>query len=98
MKQEEPSIGRIVHAVIADKHGEPIVRPAIVVYVWDKASGCCNLQVFIDGSNDVSAIGPHGPAATLWKTSVLHSEEPQLGTWHWPPRVKPSQSEMGALE
>ncbi len=60
-------------------------------------NGCCQLQVFTDGSNDVPCNQPyidqmktlHGidpkevAHGHFWKTSVLFSEEPKPNTWHW---------------
>lgn len=101
--------GRIVHFVMPNgKH-----RPAIVVQVWrvpysdgpepiTKApeSGCSNLQVFSDSTNDVPwdehereqflnyTIPEEGVRRGLfWKTSVLFSEEPKPNTWHWPEKA-----------
>lgn len=66
--------GRIVHYVIAD--GEH--RPAIVVKVWSKESGVCNLVQFTDSKND----GECG--LTAWRTSINPDEdEKRPGTWHW---------------
>jgi hypothetical protein len=83
--------GRIVHYVMPNGQH----RPAIVVKVWN-SNGMANLQVFTDGPNDlpftleekeqfsnfgmVLADVHHGH---VWKTSILFSEEPKLGTWHW---------------
>lgn len=77
--------GRIVHYVMDRPYsaGEaPEVRPAVVVRVWDAHTGCVNLQVFIDGTND----GYESARGTVWKTSRLYSEGGEAGTWHWPPR------------
>jgi len=75
---DELTEGRIVHFVL--ESGE--CRPAIVVKVWrvtgpgniqdPPENGCCNLQVFCDSD----ALGQ-------WMTSVVYSEEPTPGTWHW---------------
>lgn len=84
--------GRIVHFVLdAGPHaGEH--RPAIVVKVWrldygdgtqrPPDNGCCNLKVFLDGSND-DPTGRTHPHWQEWQTSVLFSEEPKPRTWHW---------------
>ncbi len=71
--------GRIVHYVMTDGRGAGLHRPAIIVHVWDKATGCVQLQVFTDGSND----GPEHAHGLLWATSVSHSEDPMPRTWHW---------------
>lgn len=77
--------GRIVHYVLPDGQH----RPAIVVRVWDRNPddpiGCCQLQVFVDGSNDHHQISAnevgHG---TVWRTSVRCDEVGKApGTWHW---------------
>ena len=70
--------GRIVHFVIPDGNknaGEH--RPAIIVKVWNKASGYVNLWVFFDGTNDGEI------ANTPWQTSIPYSEQPDSRTWHW---------------
>jgi hypothetical protein len=72
-------VGRIVHFVMP----EGVVRPAIVIRVWDKNVGDVNLQVFLDGDND-SAEG--APAGVKWASSRLYSESGEVGTWHWPER------------
>jgi hypothetical protein len=104
---EVPSLGRIVHYVMADSDytkdgayagGTPPVqgaaspaiprhRPAVIVETWgsetqsDPKAWALNLVVFVDGMNDGY------PGNTLWKTSVVHSEDPKApGTWHWPER------------
>lgn len=67
--------GRIVHYVTdTGKH-----RPAIIVQVWDTWSGCSNLQVFTDGTNDGFA-RDHG---LTWITSIEHSITPNPNTWHF---------------
>lgn len=71
--------GRIVHFVLPN--GEH--RPAVVVRAWrgpNMPLGCCNLQVFTDGSND----GSEYKAGIYWATSVEYSEDPKPYTWHWP--------------
>ncbi len=78
--------GRIVHYVLGQWDGTHYPgdnRPAIVVHVWRKGdgsppdNGCCNIQVFMDGSNDKDG------DSMMWKTSVLYDEAGGLGTWHW---------------
>ncbi len=86
--------GRIVHFVMPSHEH----RPAIVVKVWDRSgqAGTSNLQVITDGPNDLPYtpeekqqfqdfdmdLGAvrHGH---IWKTSIMFSEDPQPGTWHW---------------
>lgn len=75
--------GRIVHYVMPS--GEH--RPAIVVRVWN-SEGTCNLTVFPDWGNDNKpgngiGINMGQGTALLWATSILHSDEPKPGTWHW---------------
>jgi hypothetical protein len=85
--------GRIVHFVLAENEH----RPAIVVKVWrvrleeggeliPPENGCCNLQVFTDGTNDRyhKQHLPNGfESGIAWKTSVVYSESNEPGTWHW---------------
>lgn len=74
--------GRMVHFVT--ERGEH--RPAVVVRVWDKATGYVNIMVFADGSND----GEWGKPNVVWETSVQYAEPPAdndtpvaVRTWHW---------------
>jgi hypothetical protein len=71
--------GRIVHYVLADGLHAGETRAAIVVKVWDKDTGCVNLDIFTYGESD-------GDART-WVTSVLYSEGNEPGTWHWIPKA-----------
>lgn len=89
MQPQQPSIGRVVHYVLPEGARRGEVRPAVITRVLtliDAPSnpGMCNLQVLLDGSND-GLDGALGGIA--WKGSVLYSEAPVAGTWHWPPRA-----------
>jgi hypothetical protein len=90
---------RIVHYVLYPEAANvaPEHRPAIVVKNWANPegkndTGCVNLQVFLDGSNDRAGSEPGYPHPTVeetsrgiaWRTSVTFSLEPKPGTWHWP--------------
>lgn len=72
-------IGRLVNYVLPDGRSAGEVRPAIVVKIWNMATGYVNLQVFTDGSND----GERWADGITWVTSILYSEEPKPNTWHW---------------
>jgi hypothetical protein len=76
--------GRMVHYVtIKGDH-----RPAIIVKVWSKETGCSNLQVFTDGYNDCQDRGEFEiPQNVVWITSVSYSEKPKPGRWHFPEQV-----------
>jgi hypothetical protein len=80
--------GKIVHYVLPDGRSKGEIRPAIVVRVWRDVSpdliakGYSNLQVFTDGTNDYE-----DGTRVLWATSKVYSENYELGTWHWPPKV-----------
>lgn len=86
--------GRIVHFVLPN--GEH--RPAMIVRAWNPGVSClgyANLQVFTDGSNDVSAFQmPQSPefeekrkaiiGGMTWETSVCYDETGKIPrTWHW---------------
>ena len=73
--------GRMVHYVLSN--GEH--RPGIIVKVWSKSSGCSNLQVFVDNTNDAPAFIPPIAQVTgvYWVTSANYSEEPTPRTWHF---------------
>jgi hypothetical protein len=86
----KPSVGRIVHYVLAEEDGvintgyHPQAgehRPAIIVRLWPCAA-TVQLQVFTDGRND----GLDG-GNVFWATSRAQDEaEKKPGTWHWPER------------
>jgi len=87
---QTPSIGRLVHYSLADG----TIRPAILVDVWSPETGCSNLQVFVDGANDLdneykkTGVTPEEAARGLaWRTSRQRSDEPKPNHWHWPPYV-----------
>lgn len=50
------------------------ILPAMVVRVWDQASGNCNLKVQLDGADE------------YWATSVLFADDKKPRSWHWPER------------
>ncbi len=78
----KPSIGRIVHYVLAN--GEH--RPAIIVRVWSDV--CINLLVFRDGINDPGLLGG-GDGYVQWATSVVQNEDEKSPlSWHWPEKVE----------
>lgn len=71
--------GRIVHYVMPS--GEH--RPAMVVKVWDAASGLINVRVFTDGANDYFPIG-WDSAHPDWVTSITPDlQGNRIGSWHW---------------
>ena len=90
---EKATVGRIVHYVLAN--GEH--RPAIVVS--ETKSNIVNIQVFLDGSNDLSAelhdntlgaIFEHERVyGNAWRLSVhyANAKKKVTGTWHWPERT-----------
>ena len=78
--------GRIVHYVMPD--GEH--RPAIVVSLFrdqhDKESmqeGRCNLQVFIDGLNDLRQVTAVETLMLVWRKHIRNDPHFDIGTWHF---------------
>jgi hypothetical protein len=84
--------GRIVHFVLPN--GEH--RPAMIVKNWNEQSGCSNLTVFTDWTNDAGysesdrealinlGMNPDKVASGMvWMTSRSYSEKMEPGTWHW---------------
>lgn len=88
-----PTIGRVVHFRVGGTDETPELRPAFVVRVWSSTS--CNLQVFVDGSNDHQLRYPDTVTALFdlrqiengvaWKTSVPEGDA--VGQWRWPART-----------
>jgi hypothetical protein len=81
-----PTVGRLLHYSIAagdlaDDLRVGQVRPALVVSAGENS---CNVQVFLDGHNDVQGLSGD---MVLWKTSLEVAEEPTPGKLHWPPRT-----------
>jgi hypothetical protein len=88
--EKEVKIGQQVVFVMDDGKTE---RPAIITNVFSQESGCANLMVFIDGSNDSGVtVYTEGKcyALPMWATSVSKADPcPATGayparTWHWP--------------
>lgn len=53
-----PNMGRMVRYVLKSGRSAGQSRPAMVVRDWsEKGNGCCNLHVFLDGTNDAGADG-----------------------------------------
>lgn len=74
--------GRIVHYTLPDGPNAGAHRPAIVVRVWDKQHGTCNLQVFTDEIND----GFSQPVT--WRTSIRPDPTGRArSTWHFPEKA-----------
>jgi hypothetical protein len=76
-----PAVGRIVEYRI-DEHE---VRPAMIVRVFTPE--CVNLQVFVDGVNDLGPCpkfnGEEGRRGLAWRTSVKRGDGP--GEWNVQP-------------
>lgn len=76
----KPSVGRIVHAYVADttQNNGADVAPAVITRVWNDT--LVNVRILLDGD------------AIAWRTSVqLHDERPEgeavnHSVW-WPSRV-----------
>ena len=47
------------------------IYPAMVLRVWSDESGCSNLKVMLDGSDE------------YWATSISYDASKKPGTWHW---------------
>lgn len=94
MSNQTPTVGRIVHYTLPNG----VVRPAMIVQVWSPGTGCSNLHVHVDGTNDLhhdsDGYRTHVTAeecarGIAWRTSVQCSDEPKPGYWHWPAFVPP---------
>lgn len=68
IKTKEWPVGAQAHIGNDVKVGD--ILPAQVLRVWGE-SGCSNLKVQLDGSDE------------YWATSVNFNESKQPGTWHW---------------
>ena len=66
----------------------PVTRPAIIVRIWNAPNESAShrdsvqLQVFCDANAEGRFNDGVGPL--YWATSVLQSEGPEPGKWHWP--------------
>lgn len=72
-------VGTIVHYRVA----KDTVRPAMVVHIH--SPGCVQLQVFVDGRNDINLdAGPNSgecAAGLMWRTSVIRGDG--IGNWQY---------------
>lgn len=81
------TVGRFVHYTTITGQ----CRPYLVTRVWSTEKGLVNGTVFIDGTNDYadipnweSPLTRENVVLSIWKTSVVYSENKEMGTWHWP--------------
>jgi hypothetical protein len=74
MPQRMDTYPYLVHVVTNTRYG-PQCRPAAVVRDWNGDGHMIQAQVFTDAEND-------DLPALLWATSVEHSLEGRLGTYH----------------
>jgi hypothetical protein len=74
MKDQKPSIGRIVHY---HQPEEPAALPAIITHVHSET--CVSLVGF-------TAFPPTGPG-TFIRASVILTDKAEPGCWSWPPHV-----------
>lgn len=84
-----PTVGRIVHATIKDSRGNLVVRPAIIVRVWnDVPTAAVNLQVFADSDAPVTDYND-GLPNVFWVTSAIYQETAgqMEKAWSWPPKA-----------
>lgn len=70
--------GRTVHYVLDEGRSKGEHRPAVVVHVFDRENGTSNLHVHVDGAND-----DYHNEFLISRTSVLHSDGKEPGTWHF---------------
>lgn len=78
-----PSLGRIVHVQVRPH----VWRPGIITG-GPFGDGLINVQVFLDGPNDVRGDGAQGDMQ--WFGSLPHEDAwpPAEGpVWRWPPRI-----------
>lgn len=80
--KQVPSIGRVVHFVLADGLNPGKHRMAFVADVWDQE--CVELQV-VTTPND----GEQYASGLYWASTVHQDEAGAPGTWHWPEFVAP---------
>ncbi|WP_034340673.1 hypothetical protein [Deinococcus misasensis] len=74
------TVGRIIHYVTTDRHGQEWHRPAIVNNAFESSENRVNATVFPDPFNDTEQ-APYGVA------SIAQDEDTKaVGTWHYPER------------
>lgn len=113
---ENPSVGRVVHYVLPEQSayaGQH--RAATIVQVWQPldsesataAPGMSNLSVAKAQAGDFDGVQVGAIAESdthILLGSILFSEEPRPGTWHWPERVpavaacKPGECREASVE
>lgn len=88
-------IGTIVHYKVA----ENVIRPAMVLQIH--SPDCVQLQVFVDGKNDLTlgGVGPNAEecaAGLMWRTSVVRGDG--IGKWEYHIMSNEVQPEDGAIK
>ncbi len=84
IQMPKPSLGRIVHFVLAEGERRGEHRAAIITSVWSLSA--INLQVFRDQADDTPGYASVEAMPTLRCLLVRHDENKAPGTWHWPER------------
>lgn len=79
-----PHIGNIVHYVMDEGNNVGKCRPAMIVRRWGNTPvAAMQLQVFVDGGNDLPRLGANG-VGCIWKTSRQQDENGgKVGFWHF---------------
>lgn len=78
-----PTAGRIVLVTLRNQYDHIETRPAIIVHVFERNDGqtpLVNLQVFLDGSNDLK---DRAEGDLLWMTSAHYDPTGKPHTWRW---------------
>ncbi len=80
------SVGRVVHFLPNDGRNPGECRAATIVKVWNPPTGCSNLAVLYDGTNDLpdALASEQTQVSPRWRTSVNFDAEGKPYTWHWP--------------
>lgn len=71
MQSEPPTWPAGAQAHLGNQVYEGDICPAMVVGVWSQDSGCSNLKVALDGTDE------------YWATSRNRDDDKRPGTWHW---------------
>lgn len=86
----KPMPGQIVHYRLLLR-GQLVERPAMIISMCECLETHVDLQIFLNGENDLERIGnptQHGlKGYTLWMPYVRQEETHDIAnTWHWPER------------
>lgn len=86
---QNPSTGRIVHAVVKNGFGTFVERPAIITRTWGVGATAIQCRVFFDWFNDgITGVSQENRSSLRYDANVVspatNTPDASIESWHWP--------------